>query len=122
MTTRHQPGVMPPDSRHTTQDSPSAGGSDTDAFDADDPHCPLSRFQPPPHWDLGISFSCPIIYTNYLTHTNTHNTSASLIDHFLVSTELVDSIENICVLDDGCNLSDHMPLVITGCAVAPALC
>jgi len=25
---------------------------------------------------------------------------------------LVDSIENICVLDDGRNLSDHMPLVM----------
>ena len=46
------------------------------------------------------------------TYRHASLTAASLIDHFLVSTELVDSVENICVLDDGRNLSDHMPLVM----------
>ena len=34
----------------------------------------------------------------------------SLIDHFLVSNNILKSVEGVTVLDEGCNLSDHLPV------------
>jgi len=38
--------------------------------------------------------------------------ASSLIDHFLVSNSLLDAVHRVEILDDGCNLSDHMPVVM----------
>ena len=38
--------------------------------------------------------------------------ASSLIDHFFVSDGLLDSVCGVDVLDDGCNLSDHLPVVL----------
>jgi len=38
--------------------------------------------------------------------------ASSLIDHFLVSSSLLDSVYSIQIVGDGCNVSDHVPLVL----------
>jgi len=38
--------------------------------------------------------------------------ASSLIDHFLVSNSLLDAVHRVEIVDDGCNLSDHMPVVM----------
>ena len=38
--------------------------------------------------------------------------ASSLIDHFLVSSSLLDSVTSLEIVDDGCNISDHVPLVM----------
>ena len=43
-------------------------------------------------------------------HATLH--ASSLIDHFLVSSSLLDSVHSIQIIDDGCNVSDHIPLVM----------
>ena len=36
--------------------------------------------------------------------------AVSLIDHFLVSNNILKSVDGVTVLDEGCNLSDHLPV------------
>ena len=51
--------------------------------------------------------------TSPQTYRHSSLQAASLIDHFLVSNVLVDHIHRIRILDDACNLSDHLPVVMS---------
>jgi hypothetical protein len=47
-----------------------------------------------------------------VTFCNLQGTSSSLIDYFLVSTSIVNNVISLKTLDNGTNLSDHLPLCI----------
>ena len=80
--------------------------------------------------DLSVSSSQFGILSNFLQELNlvaadallpapdlksyrhaTQNAS-SLIDHFFISTDLYSNISDVSILDDGDNLSDHLPVVM----------
>ena len=47
--------------------------------------------------------------------------ASSLIDHFLVSKVLVNDIKKIEIVDEGCNMSDHLPVVMVLSLPQPTL-
>ena len=54
---------------------------------------------------LDDRFNIPYTFINSLTQT-------SVIDHFIVDTDIVDKVYQLNVLDEGDNLSDHLPLIL----------
>ena len=51
-----------------------------------------------------------------MLHINTYHQAttgaASHIDHFIVSRGLLDCVQSVTILDDGSNLSDHLPVTM----------
>ena len=49
------------------------------------------------------------------SYRNFTTSSFSLIDHFLVSQNLVSNVQKVNIIDSGCNFSDHCAITISIC-------
>ena len=72
-------------------------------------------------WPLLCEFmsECDLTYTDHLItddkcyiYYQPTTGATSHIDHFIVSRSLLECVESVSVIDDGCNLSDHLPVTI----------
>ena len=63
---------------------------------------------------LGLSHTQDLVQVSLMySYRHASLNARSLIDHFLVSDSLKHNVSSIAILDDGDNISDHLPIIIT---------